>query len=210
MKIFLLRLLSSLFLLPLFIISIFKLGYLYYFIIIFILLISFYEIYKNIRNKKISILLYFLILLFIYSFIKLRGSSIQEFFFIIWILSIVWLTDIFGYIVGKLIGGRKFSKYSPNKTIAGFIGSIFFSQFAVFIPKFLLNDFVINIKILLLQFALSLIAVLGDICFSYLKRINNIKDYSSIIPGHGGVLDRIDGMIFVIIICYFLNLLNVF
>ena len=155
-----------------------------------------------------SIFLYLLIFLFSYSLIELRGSKIENFIELCWLLSIIWLSDIGGYIVGKLLGGKKLTKFSPKKTISGLIGSVIFSQFSILIPIYFIQAYKINLSYFLLQIVICLITVFGDIFFSYIKRINNIKDYSQIIPGHGGILDRIDGMIFAVIAYFiFKNLL---
>jgi len=209
MKNFFLRLFSSLIITPIFIYLLYERSYFFYSLIFFLLIFSFYEIYKNVKQLKISFLLYFLILLFSYSLFDIRGDSYESFIYCIWVLLIVWISDIAGYIVGKLLKGPKLSIYSPNKTISGFFGSVFFSQLSFLLPFYLLSNFSITTSIILIQFLLCLISIFGDIFFSYVKRINHIKDYSNIIPGHGGILDRIDGMIFVIIFYYFIKYFDV-
>ena len=187
------------FLAPLFILCLYNYNYSLYLLIIFIVLLGFYEVFNCVKQKFLIIFLNIILILFSYSLVKLRGSNIENYIEICWILSVVWLSDIGGYIVGKLIGGKKLTKYSPQKTISGFVGSILFSQFAILIPFFYMNNFSLSYFFFILQFFLCIVTVLGDIFFSYVKRLNNIKDYSKIIPGHGGILDRIDGLIFVII-----------
>ena len=203
-----LRFFSGFILAPLFIFFLYNHYYSIFFLILIIIFASFYEIYKNINQKFLSIFLYLLIFLFSYSLIELRGSKIENFIELCWLLSIIWLSDIGGYIVGKLLGGKKLTKFSPKKTISGLIGSIIFSQFSILIPIYFMQAYKINLSDFLLQIVICLITVFGDIFFSYIKRINNIKDYSQIIPGHGGILDRIDGMIFAVIAYFiFKNLL---
>lgn len=209
MKNFYLRLLSSLIIAPIFLYALYEASLLFYIILLIIFFVCCYEIFNNVKQKILSFFLYILISFFIFALLKVREIEYSRYIYLIWILSIVWISDIFGYLVGKIIGGPKLSKFSPNKTISGFMGSIFFSQFAFLIPLILIKEFILNFKILLLQFLLCIVSVLGDIFFSYIKRINNIKDYSAFIPGHGGVLDRIDGMIFVIIFYYFIIIFNV-
>ena len=198
-----LRFFSGFILAPLFIFFLYNHYYSIFFLILIIIFASFYEIYKNVNQKFLSIFLYLLIFLFSYSLIELRGSKIENFIELCWLLSIIWLSDIGGYIVGKLLGGKKLTKFSPKKTISGLIGSVIFSQFSILIPIYYMPVFKINLLYFLLQIVICLITVFGDIFFSYIKRINNIKDYSQIIPGHGGILDRIDGMIFAVI-AYFI------
>jgi len=203
-----LRFFSGFILAPLFIFFLYNHYYSIFFLILIIIFASFYEIYKNVNQKFLSIFLYLLIFLFSYSLIELRGSKIENFIELCWLLSIIWLSDIGGYIVGKLLGGKKLTKFSPKKTISGLIGSIIFSQFSILIPIYFMQAYKINLSDFLLQIVICLITVFGDIFFSYIKRINNIKDYSQIIPGHGGILDRIDGMIFAVIAYFiFKNLL---
>ena len=137
--------------------------------------------------------IFFIFCNFSYEIYKFKSPT-----FFLYIISICIFTDIGGYVFGKLIGGRTFSKISPNKTIAGLCGSLFFSQFSCLI--FVMNEnFVFNNQIILKQILFSIIAIFGDLFFSFLKRKNSIKDYSNLFPGHGGLFDRIDGMIFVII-----------
>lgn len=203
-----LRFFSGFILAPLFIFFLYNHYYSIFFLILIIIFASFYEIYKNVNQKFLSIFLYLLIFLFSYSLIELRGSKIENFIELCWLLSIIWLSDIGGYIVGKLLGGKKLTKFSPKKTISGLIGSVIFSQFSILIPIYFIQGYKINLSYFLLQIFICLITVFGDIFFSYIKRINNIKDYSQIIPGHGGILDRIDGMIFAVIAYFiFKNLL---
>jgi len=203
-----LRFFSGFILAPLFIFFLYNHYYSIFFLILIIIFASFYEIYKNVNQKFLSIFLYLLIFLFSYSLIELRGSKIENFIELCWLLSIIWLSDIGGYIVGKLLGGKKLTKFSPKKTISGLIGSVIFSQFSILIPIYFMQAYKINLSYILLQIVICLITVFGDIFFSYIKRINNIKDYSQIIPGHGGILDRIDGMIFAVIAYFiFKNLL---
>ena len=203
-----LRFFSGFILAPLFIFFLYNHYYSIFFLILIIIFASFYEIYKNVNQKFLSIFLYLLIFLFSHSLIELRGSKIENFIELCWLLSIIWLSDIGGYIVGKLLGGKKLTKFSPKKTISGLIGSVIFSQFSILIPIYFMQAYKINLSYFLLQIVICLITVFGDIFFSYIKRINNIKDYSQIIPGHGGILDRIDGMIFAVIAYFiFKNLL---
>ena len=107
------------------------------------------------------------------------------------------LSDIGGLVFGKTFKGRKLTKISPNKTISGSIGSFIFSL--ILIPIFYLELEKFNLLIItLIIIVISLISQLGDLFISYLKRKANVKDTSDIVPGHGGLLDRIDGIIFAI------------
>jgi len=138
-----------------------------------------------------------ILLIFLISLIRIYNFNDFNLKFL-WLILITWLTDIGGYIFGKLFGGAKLIKISPNKTWSGAIGSIILSQFAVLI--FLLDvNYQFNIYIIFAQLFLSIIGQIGDILMSYIKRKNNKKDTSNFIPGHGGFLDRVDGLVWVII-----------
>ena len=205
---FIYRFLSAIILCPLFIFALYNGKIFFYFFLIIIIILCCYEIYTNIKQSYLSFFLYILIFFFSFSLLKIRGLDETGFIISLWISIIVWFSDIGGYFVGKSIGGKNFSKYSPNKTISGLLGSIVFSQFSIFVINLMFSSFQISIKAIIYQFLLCIIAVYGDIFFSYIKRKNNIKDYSNLIPGHGGVLDRIDGMIIVFIFYYLLSLLD--
>ena len=125
-------------------------------------------------------------------------------------------TDIGGYIFGKFFKGPKLTKISPNKTYSGVIGSLLMPVFAgLFYIKYIEfpSGVVVPIKLdllntnfdltfLILTVSISIISQLGDLIISYFKRLSKIKDTGKILPGHGGLLDRIDGLIFVIPISY--------
>ena len=175
-------------------------------IIIFIL--SFLEWIKLSINK-ISFFfgIFFLIVSFTTIYL-LRSENL--FFFIISILISVF-SDIGGYLFGKILKGPKLTKISPNKTISGMIGSFIFSLIAVSFyfyidEKFfqLNNKYFYNFNFLFIVLILSSINQLGDLIISYFKRKKNINDTGKILPGHGGILDRIDGMIFSIPTTYFI------
>ena len=204
-----LRLLSSSLLLPIFLYTTYLNNLFFYLILLSIYAISFYELKILYKKKKLFLFLNFLILFFLFCLLFLRGSSVSDFYFLSWIFLIVFLSDIGGYFFGRFFKGPKLSKWSPKKTISGFAGSIFLSQFSFCFLFFFKIEIFYSLKIILLQFGLCLSAIAGDLFFSYIKRLNNLKDYSNLIPGHGGLLDRIDGMIFSIIIAYLLVFANV-
>ena len=187
--------------------------YLIIFLSLFYLL-SFYEIYKNSNSLKFTIISNIILFIAFYSFYYLRGDSNKELIFLCWALFTTILSDIGGYIFGKTFGGKKLTKISPNKTYSGSLGSLILSLLSlpilVFIQKNFLNEIAINflqLNFYILTLLTSLIAQTGDIIVSYWKRRFNIKDTGKIFPGHGGVLDRIDGLIFVLI---FLLILKIF
>ena len=166
---------------------------------------NFNENYKS----KIKLLLLnittFSYVFFVFCFYSFKiHNSINSTFFL-YVIAICVFTDIGGYAFGKIIGGKKLTKISPNKTISGSLGSFVFCLFPLLISlkiDYLNLEFTLtNIIFCLL---VSFTSQLGDLFVSYLKRKAKIKDTGKILPGHGGVLDRVDGIIFAIPFSYFL------
>ena len=120
--------------------------------------------------------------------------------FFLYALSICICSDMGGYIIGKNIGGKKLTKISPNKTISGSLGSFCFSM----LPLLVFNNFdkfeyyLYSMDNFLFCLKVSLVCQLGDLFVSYFKRKAKVKDTGRILPGHGGILDRIDGIIFAV------------
>ena len=172
-------------------------------LIVIVCLFCIYE-WNKIHNKKNYIYLLGLVILlfFFLSLIKIYNLEDYNLKFL-WLILIAWLTDIGGYIFGKSFGGRKLIKISPNKTWSGAFGSVILSQFA-FLIFFLDSNYKLNFNIFFYQILLSIVGQVGDILMSYIKRLNNKKDTSNFIPGHGGFLDRVDGLIWIFIFGYFL------
>jgi len=167
-------------------------------LIVITFLFCLYEWIKIFKKKNIIFFLGLLILfIFLISLFRIYNFEHYNLKFL-WLILITWLTDIGGYIFGKLLGGPKLIKISPNKTWAGAIGSIIFSQFA-FIIFYIDVSYKFNIFIIFSQLFLSIAGQIGDILMSYIKRKNDKKDSSNFIPGHGGFLDRVDGLIWIII-----------
>lgn len=131
---------------------------------------------------------------------------------LIWyIFATAWGTDIFAYIVGRRIGKHKFSKISPNKSIEGCIGGIIGAVLLSLLCTYVFNTF-FNVEFsyvysILISVVLSIIGQIGDISASSIKRYVGIKDFSNLIPGHGGMLDRIDSVIFIAPFAYMLLVL---
>jgi phosphatidate cytidylyltransferase len=172
-------------------------------LIIIVCLFCVYEWNRIFKKKNHIYLIGLLILLFFFlSLLKIYNSEDYNLKFL-WLILIAWLTDIGGYIFGKLFGGPKLIKISPNKTWFGAFGSLILSQLACLI-LFLDSNYKLNINIFFFQFLLSIIGQIGDILMSYIKRINDKKDTSNFIPGHGGFLDRVDGLIWIFIFGNFL------
>ena len=144
--------------------------------------------------KSLS-LLYLSGLVFI--IISVKVVNLNFFFVLIYSLLVAIMSDIGGLVIGKIFKGKKLSKISPNKTMSGSIGSFIFSLFLIpfFVEYF--NNYNVLI-IILFTVIISLASQIGDLLISLLKRKAKVKDTSDLLPGHGGVLDRIDGIIFAI------------
>ena len=167
-------------------------------LIVIVCLFCIYEWHK-IFKKKNYIYLFGLVILSVFFLSIIKIYNLQDFNLkFLWLILIAWLTDIGGYIFGKLFGGPKLIKISPNKTWSGAFGSLILSQFACLI-FFLDSNYKLNFNIFFYQILLSIIGQIGDILMSYIKRINDKKDTSNFIPGHGGFLDRVDGLIWIFI-----------
>lgn len=128
---------------------------------------------------------------------------------LIWyILTTAWGTDIFAYLVGKNFGKHKFSKISPNKSIEGCIGGIIGAISLSLLCTYLCNNFFnadfSYINTIFVSVILSIVGQMGDFSASSIKRYVEIKDFSNLIPGHGGMLDRIDSIIFIAPFAYML------
>ena len=177
--------------------------------------------YKYFKKKQHNNWKYFfvqfvgLVYLFIFlsTSIALRGNNSESIAFFIIILCICIFSDIGGYVFGKVIGGKKLTKISPNKTISGSLGSFIFSILPVLLFN-LQNYTGVSFGVLSINIALclivSLVCQLGDLLISYFKRLNKVKDTGTILPGHGGLLDRIDGLIFAIPTVYILKITQIF
>ena len=183
--------------------SLFLNKYLFIILLIVSSCISFNEfnnlIKKNFKKKiqvvlNIQILSILFFILFIYTSYEIYTQSPT---FLIWIILICIFSDTGGFIIGKLIGGKKLTKISPNKTISGSLGSFLFSLFPLGIVLIFFNTINHSGKYILVCLLVSLSCQLGDLIISYFKRLANVKDTGKILPGHGGLLDRIDGLIFV-------------
>ena len=194
------RIISTFILIPLVLYFIIKGSYFFTFFLLLCFLISVYE-WKRITKKNNLFItgLIFLSLSFLAAN-TLRVSSNDDYYTTFLIVIIVCIsTDIGGYVFGKFFKGPKLTKISPNKTYAGLIGSYFLSIisfYIIYIYNYLQNIDNLTFKMFMFVILISTISQIGDLIISYFKRKSKLKDSGSIIPGHGGLLDRIDGMIF--------------
>ena len=170
----------------------------YFLIILGVLsILEFINLTKKINlNRYILILInsFFIFYVFVYCVFFFFFSNIEIFKLILFILLFGCIaSDIGGFVFGKIFKGPKLTPISPNKTFTGSAGSLILSTIVVsFLSFFFINT--LNFKIVLIALITSLFCQLGDLLFSFLKRKANLKDTGKILPGHGGILDRLDGI----------------
>ena len=212
------RIITSIILLFILSISLFFNKYIWLFVLILCSLVLFIEfnnltkkIWKNKKSTLVNIYIFSLLFLVIFIFVSYNIYSKPP-SGLLFIILICIFSDTGGYIVGNLIGGRKLTKISPKKTISGSIGSFIFSLlpiviFWIYYQNNLGWNFITDsyLKLIPLCLFLCLICQLGDLFISYFKRKANVSDTGSILPGHGGLLDRIDGVIFVLPAAYIID-----
>jgi len=203
---FIKRVLSSIILIPITLYFILKGSYLFVFFISICFGLIIYEWHMMSKKKSYRIFGFIFLFISFYTIYKLRIDN--DYWFLLFVLTICVSTDIGGYLFGKLFKGPKLTKFSPNKTFAGMIGGYLFS----IISAIVLNNFYYSenlpINWVIFVILISTISQLGDIIISYFKRLSKIKDTGKIIPGHGGLLDRVDGMIFAFPSSYLIFLID--
>ena len=157
-------------------------------------------IYKIVKKKiilrfffKILSLIYLSLLVFLKLNIEIQNTYLK--ICLIYSILVSILTDVGGLFIGRIIKGKTLTKISPKKTISGSIGSFLFSL--ILVPFFYNEHFEYSLLyLIIITLLISLTSQIGDIFISYLKRKAKVKDTSDILPGHGGFLDRIDGILF--------------
>ena len=197
-------------------IGMFLYSYIMIISLIIIAIISWIEFYaliskilkKNILKDKFFRSIYKILSLFylsglVYLIFAIESEYSNLKIYLLYSVLVSILSDIGGLVCGKIFKGKKLTKISPNKTISGSIGSFIFSMLPIlFFYKTQIDDPLLNL--FLITISISLISQLGDLFISFLKRKAKVKDTSDLLPGHGGVLDRIDGIIFAIPLGIFL------
>ena len=211
------RLFTSIILISILLISIFQSKLLWLSLVFVSSIICILEFLKILKLFiKRNVVYYFSTLLtfifFIFFFITSWLAYSYSVTFLLFVIFVVISSDIGGYIIGKSIGGYKLTKISPNKTISGSVGSFVFSLLPLLSFQIIFNysknlNFKIDniLEVLIYSLFLSLICQIGDLFISYFKRKANVKDTGKILPGHGGLLDRVDGLIFVLPVAYLVN-----
>jgi len=191
------RFLSTIILIPIALFFIIKGSLIFTFFISLCFLITSYEWHMMSKKKSYNIYGFIFLIFSFYTIYKLRINPDNDYLFILFIAIICVSTDIGGYVFGKIFKGPKLTKFSPNKTYAGMIGGYLLSIISITIFA---SDISVKgelpISWFIFVLLVSSISQLGDIIISYFKRLSKIKNTGKIIPGHGGLLDRVDGMIF--------------
>ena len=211
------RILTSVIILPLSMFFILKGGSYIVSFLYAILILGNFEVFSAFKKKTSIIFLDIILVMALLSVLFLRNDTVSSYILLIWSILVTIFSDVGGYIFGKFFKWKKLTKISPNKTISGVLGSFLFSLLTVFILAFILKiysgletDYIIKPRYFIFAFLFSLAAQIGDLTISYLKRLEKIKDTGKILPGHGGIFDRIDGLMFVVILAYILYNLKLF
>jgi phosphatidate cytidylyltransferase len=215
-KEFIKRIISSIFLIPISLFFIIKGSYMFNIFLLICFLISAFEWHTMSKRNLHNIFGLFFLSFSFFTIFKLRNDFSADYTYVLFVLLICVSTDIGGYIFGRTLKGPKLTQISPKKTYAGVVGGYLLPMITV---NFLLDnpffyeDIELTFMTFIFVFGISTISQLGDITISYFKRLSNVKDTGKIIPGHGGLLDRIDGMIFAFPFSYIIfsaNFLDIF
>ena len=203
------RILTSIAIFPLSIFFVFQGGYLLLSFLLAIFFIANYELFSVFKKNSNILFLDLVLILALFSIYYLAEDSL---WLLLWVIILVICSDIGGYVFGKIFKWKKLTKISPKKTVSGVLGSFIFSLLSVFIIQLIieilhpsaysLKDNFLIPKFFFLAIVFSLVAQAGDLTISYFKRLEKIKDVGKILPGHGGIFDRIDGLIFVVIVTF--------
>ena len=195
------RILSSIIILPLSLFFIIKGSVFFILFLIILFSIASFEWLKMVKKNNLKIFGIFFLLLSFYSVYSYRDRGLYEF---LMVLTICITTDIGGYIFGKLFKGPKLIYISPNKTYSGVVGGFLMSIIVAYLIYSNFNsffeesqNFFYDLIFIFAVLIVSGVSQIGDLIVSYFKRVSKIKDTGNLFPGHGGLLDRIDGMIFV-------------
>jgi len=181
-----------------------------------VLILANFEAFSVFKRKITIIFLDIVLVISLLSLLHLRNDTASSFVLLLWVILLTVSSDVGGYTFGKIFKWKKFKFISPNKTLSGVLGSFIFSIFSVFIMALLVQivfkldfNYFLKFKYFVLAFFFSLVVQVGDLIVSYFKRLEKIKDTGKILPGHGGIFDRVDGLMFSVIfanICYYLKL----
>ena len=205
------RILSSIILFPLTIFIVIDGSFIFFIFLFLCFFISLYEWKRMKISYNLKILGAIFLVISFFTIYSMRLAFDGNYWPFMMIILICVLTDLGGYVFGKTFKGPKLTILSPNKTYAGMIGSFTLCLalcFIIFNLNLIEREYFVNLAVFI--FIISSVSQLGDLFISYFKRLSNIKDTGNIIPGHGGLLDRIDGMIFAFPISYLILMIDYF
>ena len=207
------RVLSSIVIIPLSLFFIIKGSAFFILFISILFFIACLEWFKMTKRYDLKIFGLIFLLMSFYSVYLVRDKGLFE-FLMIFIICIT--TDIGGYIFGKIFKGPKLTKISPNKTYSGVVGGLLMSVLFAYLFNtkydiyFLENqNFLGDLFFIITVILISSVSQTGDLIISYFKRASNLKDTGNLFPGHGGLLDRIDGMVFVFPFIYLISKISI-
>jgi len=208
------RILTSLIIFPLSIFVILKGGYILLNFLLIVFFLANYELFTVFKKKSTILFLDLILIVSLFSIFYLTENTKTTFVILLWVIVLCVCSDVGGYVFGKSFKWKKLTKISPKKTFSGVFGSFIFSILSIFIINNLhitksveLNLY--EVKYFFLAIIFSLVAQIGDLIISYFKRLEKIKDTGKILPGHGGIFDRIDGLMFVLILTAIFHKLNI-
>ena len=226
------RILTSLVIFPLTIFFILKGGYFLLSFLFIVFLTANYELFLVFKKKLIILLINLILILALFSIYHLREDHWVSTYILVWVIILCVCSDIGGYVLGKIFKWKKLTSISPNKTVSGVLGSFIFSFLSLLIMEEIvmgplsqyleseiqnlvsgLSIFTFHFlvpKYFFLSIVFSMTAQTGDLVISYFKRLEKVKDIGKILPGHGGIFDRIDGLMFVVILAFILDIFKVF
>ena len=200
------RILTSIAIFPLSIFFVFQGGYLLLSFLLAVFFIANYELFSVFKKISNILFLDLVLILALFSIYYLAENSLL---LLLWVIILVICSDIGGYVFGKIFKWKKLTKISPKKTVSGVLGSFMFSLLSVFIIQIIVEnlqsvpiDNFLEPEFFFLAIVFSLVAQAGDLTISYFKRLEKIKDTGKILPGHGGIFDRVDGLMFVVIVTF--------
>ena len=226
------RILTSLVIFPLSIFFILKGGYFLLSFLFIVFLAANYELFSVFKKKLIILFINLILILALFSIYYLREGHYISTYILVWVIILCICSDIGGYVLGKIFKWKQLTTISPNKTLSGVLGSFIFSFFSLLImeeivigplSQYLENEiqnlasglligtfhFLVP-KYFFLSIVFSMTAQIGDLIISFFKRLEKVKDIGKILPGHGGIFDRIDSLMLVVILAFVLDILKVF
>ena len=198
------RIVTSIIILPLSFFFLIQGGYALLSFLFTIFFLGTFELFSTFNRKPTILFLDLILILSLYSIYSLTESGEIAFSLLLWVIILCICSDVGGYAFGKIFKWKKLTKISPKKTFSGVLGSFVFSLLSLIIINNIISETstlnFFEVKYFFLAIIFSLVAQVGDLTISYFKRKEKIKDTGKILPGHGGIFDRIDGLMFVVIV----------